>query len=326
MRPTLPSPLDLASLAGVLRSPSNERFKDPKFVEKYLAAAKGIASDGSALPFARRSALQILAFLRRSEDSPTVLKFLLPSQPESVQLSASSAVAEYGQPTLVATALKSWNQYQVSTRRQLLAAATRSNTNASVLIDALKSNELSPAEIDPFLRQSLLRNASSTAREDLEKLLGSPVSADRVATIEKFTPALKLTGNREHGRALFEKSCAQCHTFREFTGKVGPNLAGIAARPKEALLVDILDPSRQVPSEFLSYSVQTNDGDSLTGLLASESSSSVTLRRPNLPDEIIPRSRISNLQAGRTSLMPDGLDAGLTINDMADILQYLTEP
>ncbi len=319
-----PSQLDLVSLVPLL-GVSTERTTDPKFIEKYLNAAKEVLSDDKAKPFARRSAFQILASFA-PEDRPAVLKFLLPSEPDAVQLAASSAIAQYGKPALLRVALKSWNQYQVSTRRQLLAAAARSSTNASVLLAALESNEVKPGEIDPFVRQSLLRAASGPEREELQKLFGSPVSAERASVVEKFSPALNLVGDKAHGRTLFEKSCAQCHTFREFTGKVGPNLSGIAARPREALLVDILDPSRQVMPEFLGYSIQLNDGDSVTGLLVSESSSSVTLRRPNLPDQTIPRSRITSLQAGRTSLMPDGLEAEMAVQDVADLLQYLTEP
>src|SRR5262249_49655015 len=114
------SQLDLASFAGVLLlRPSDGNLKDPKVVDKYLTLAKTTASDLSSSTVAKRSALQILAFFGASESSPTILKFLLSSKPQPLQLAAASALAEYGQPPLFAAALKSWNQYQVSTRRQL---------------------------------------------------------------------------------------------------------------------------------------------------------------------------------------------------------------
>ena len=103
-------------------------------------------------------------------------------------------------------------------------------------------------------------------------------------------------------------------------------MTGIATRPREALLSDILEPSRQVASDFVSYSITTAAGDTLTGLLISETASGLTLRRAGLPDEMIPRAQIKEVQASGRSLMPEGLEAGLNPQDLADLLEFLRQP
>ena len=90
--------------------------------------------------------------------------------------------------------------------------------------------------------------------------------------------------------------------------------------------MDILDPSRQVASDFAAYSVSQSDGESLTGLIIGENEASITVRRPNSPDAVIQRSRIRELRAEGKSLMPDGLEQGLTPQDFADLLAFLARP
>jgi putative heme-binding domain-containing protein len=108
--------------------------------------------------------------------------------------------------------------------------------------------------------------------------------------------------------------------------QVGPDLASVASRRTEQLLVDILDPSRQVSPDYISYLVETKDGRIMTGLLAAETADSVTLRREERQQDTIPRDNIEQLRASGKSLMPDGLEQKLTPDELADLLEFLHHP
>jgi hypothetical protein len=59
-----------------------------------------------------------------------------------------------------------------------------------------------------------------------------------------------------------------------------------------------------------------------TGLLASETPVGATLK--NLEGErVVPRSQIKELSSGGLSLMPIGLEQGLELQDLADLLAYI---
>ena len=92
---------------------------------------------------------------------------------------------------------------------------------------------------------------------------------------------------------------------------------------KEKLLVNILDPNREVRPEFVSFVVETEDGESLVGLIANESSTAVTVRQAYGKEDVIPRSQIRKMRSQSQSLMPEGLEAGLTQQDLADLLDYI---
>jgi putative heme-binding domain-containing protein len=144
--------------------------------------------------------------------------------------------------------------------------------------------------------------------------------------IRRYQPALQLAGDKARGAGWFSRNCLVCHALGGQGQAVGPDLAGVGSRPKEGLLEDILEPSRQVSPDFVAYSLVTKAGETSTGLLAAENATSVTLRRSGQPDETILRSQIQEWRAETKSLMPDGLEQGMSRQDMADLLEFLRQP
>ena len=108
--------------------------------------------------------------------------------------------------------------------------------------------------------------------------------------------------------------------------RVGPDLSGIGTHSRETLLVEILDPSRAVLPDFVAYHAETRGGETHTGFIVGESATTVTLRRPNEPDLTLPRAELKELRTSGQSLMPEGLEAGLSEQDMADLIEFLRRP
>ena len=92
------------------------------------------------------------------------------------------------------------------------------------------------------------------------------------------------------------------------------------------MLTNILDPSREVSPNYVEYIVATKDGKISTGMLSTETATSVTLRRANDVQETILRENIEEISGSGKSLMPEGLEQKLTPQDMADLLAYLLGP
>ena len=108
-------------------------------------------------------------------------------------------------------------------------------------------------------------------------------------------------------------------------GKVGPDLTGMAVHPKDHLLTDIIDPSRNVEGNFRIYTVTTNDGKVLTGLLASETKTSVELIDAQAKAQVVLREDIDTLTAGTKSLMPEGFEKQMSPDDLVNLLAFLTQ-
>ena len=140
---------------------------------------------------------------------------------------------------------------------------------------------------------------------------------------EKARAVLSLTGNPVNGRKPFTTHCASCHRLDREGHNVGPDLFGIRNQPKESILLHIVHPNYEFVSGFNACTVECKDGRELTGLIIGESPASVTLRQAQGIEETIPRSGINRLTVGNVSLMPEGLEAAMSQQELADLLACL---
>jgi putative heme-binding domain-containing protein len=108
--------------------------------------------------------------------------------------------------------------------------------------------------------------------------------------------------------------------------KLGPDLASVASRQSDLLIADILDPSQQVSPDYLNYLVVTTDGRVLNGLIAGETTESLTLRREEGRQDTVLRRDIEELRTIGKSIMPDGLEKLITPEQLADLLEFLRQP
>ena len=148
-----------------------------------------------------------------------------------------------------------WAGYTPGRRRLISTAALESTLASREFIDALARDVVRAAEVDPAVRTAYEKTRDPAVAAQAAELFAKAAPAPRDEVLARYRPALSLTGSREHGAELFREQCETCHTNLGFGRHVGPDLSGVAGRPKETLLGDMLDPSRQVAPDFLSYSL-----------------------------------------------------------------------
>jgi putative heme-binding domain-containing protein len=141
--------------------------------------------------------------------------------------------------------------------------------------------------------------------------------------VEAYRDALSLTGDKERGKQVFTKQCSTCHKVEGVGHELGPSLAAMKQRGAEAILVNVLDPNREVNPQFVSYALLTVDGKTISGLIAAESASSVTLKRAENATDTVLRVDIEELRSTGQSLMPEGLEKQLDKQALADLIAYL---
>ena len=141
--------------------------------------------------------------------------------------------------------------------------------------------------------------------------------------IDAYRGALALKGDAAKGKAFFQKTCVACHKLEKVGNDIGPNLVAFQARGAEAFLINILDPNLEVNPQYVDYVVVTRDGRTLTGLLAAETSTSITLKRAQGETDIVLRADIEKMRSTGLSLMPEGLEQQLDQQGMADLIAYL---
>jgi len=141
--------------------------------------------------------------------------------------------------------------------------------------------------------------------------------------LETYRGALQQPGNADQGKEVFRKVCAPCHQLAGIGQPTGPNLATMRNRGAENILLNVLDPNREVNPQYLNYALITQDGRTLSGMIAAETANSVTLKRGDNATDTVLRIDIEQLKNTGLSLMPEGLEKQIDPQAMADLLAFL---
>jgi putative membrane-bound dehydrogenase-like protein len=183
----------------------------------------------------------------------------------------------------------------------------------------------------PGVRDALTRLAATQPEPRLQSQLQLALgqSVKRPASDDAWRAALKeAPGDAAIGRRVFFSpgaSCGKCHRVEGRGGLVGTDLSTIArAADREKLMQSILNPSRDVAPQFAQHIVETRDGETYAGRIFSEGADgSLTLLNGESSAFVIPKALIHENQPNATSLMPDGLADGMTVQDFRDLIAYL---
>jgi putative heme-binding domain-containing protein len=128
-----------------------------------------------------------------------------------------------------------------------------------------------------------------------------------------------------HAPALFAQICQTCHTLFGTGGNIGPELTGSNRADIDYLLQNVLDPNALIGKDYQSTTVETKDGRVLLGMVRGDDANAITLK--TLGDAvIIPRSDIKSINVSEVSMMPEGLLAALSQDQVRDLFGYLGSP
>lgn len=209
-------------------------------------------------------------------------------------------------------------------RSHVAARLAKSARDARLLLDAVAEETLDPGLLPAEVSQSLREHADAKVKERAAEVL--PEVLTREAVLAKYQPALGKEGDPAKGEAAFRKACLTCHQTIDGEGVVlGPPTATFKTAGKDSLLGNILDPNREVAPQYQAYRFTLKDGEVLVGLIKSEDSATVQLQMPGGIERSFPRTEVASMESAGQSLMPEGLEAVLSVEEMADLLAYLTE-
>ncbi len=296
-----------------------------EIVKSLLATVESDEATGGERATAARRMVELLP-----DDGPTVEKLLSlissrtpPAVVTGILDAVGASNAKEADPALI----KQMAGWTPSARTQALATLLSRAASTRALLDAIDKGVVRLSDLALDQKQALAAHPDKEIAARAKKLLargGDLPSPDRQKVVEALMPLTKKTGDVAKGKAVFKTHCAKCHTHSGEGTTIGPDLTGMATHPKEELLVHIMDPSRSVEGNFRIYSVTTDDGRVFSGMLASETRTSLEIIDAEAKRTTIQRSRVELLTPSNKSLMPDGFEKQLKEAEIVDLLEFLT--
>ncbi|MDF1861864.1 MAG: DUF1080 domain-containing protein [Verrucomicrobiales bacterium] len=318
------SPLKQKSLAALIAANPPELGDGIATLKGLLDDATRIALDTKRSDEDREAALELVGQRPLADKLEIVEKLIVLTETPAVQAAAVRMLSRDKRDTVADFFFDRWDSLAPTPRREALTLITGNTNTGLALMKKMKAGEISPAAMPPMTRWSYGRSSNEEIKSLAKELFGQ-TDTDRASLISDYQAVLSKTeGDPEKGKLVFQKgACITCHEVGGVGVDVGPSLNDVKMKPPEALLTDILDPNRAVEERWVSQALSKKDGSSLSGLLHGEDAAAITLRVPGGVSMTVPRSEVESVQSTGMSLMPVGLEAAITKEEMVDLIAFL---
>ena len=290
-------------------------------VDQAIAAARTAATSVDKADPVRCEAIDLVAF---ANDATNILRPLAETdKSQGVRLRAIAALATNKDVEPWKQLLAQYPSQTPAIQRAILDGLFASVERTTLLLDEIAAGRIKPAVIDPIHAKMLLTHKDATIKKRAEKVMASAIPADREKVLSEYKSVLTMDAEPSRGRTIFEKRCAICHKIGSIGVKFAPDISDSREKSPEQILTDIIQPNRAIDSNYFSYTATTTDGRVRTGVLAAETSTSVTLKQQEGKSETLRRDEIESLQNDGVSYMPEGLEKDIPPQDMADLISFI---
>ena len=287
-------------------------------------SASTTALNNTLAPEQRTAAVRLLALSPQQDQLLTqLLDLVTPAQPDTVRLAALQLLQTRLTPPAAARLAADCPRSTTSLQHEIIECLCSSDVGTQALLDAIAAGTIPASRITPIRRSLLLKNPKTPIRTQAEQLLGDSRTTPRSEIVAAWQDTLTLSPDTRQGRAVFQRECSSCHRLGSLGTDVGPSLLTVRNRTPAELLTHILDPNREVGPDFLQFVAVTHSGQSFTGMLAAETSTTITLRRSGNQQDTISRSDIAELQSAGISLMPEGFELKLSRQELASLIHFI---
>jgi putative membrane-bound dehydrogenase-like protein len=289
-----------------------------------MATMRAVVNDLHAEETARCQALDSLLRVKDAALLPTLLKLI--AEP-ALREPALSGLALYEDPAVPAAVLKIYDDASPTAKRAALATLCSRPAYGVELLKAIEAKQIPASD----LSADLVRQLQNHKNAELDKLLAETwgqvrsTPADKAAMIVALREMLQRPAAKpdlELGRAVFVKTCQQCHTLYGVGAKIGPDLTGSNRADLEYLLSNIIDPSAVISKDYQQTVILTIDGLVVSGLVKAEDDKSVTIQTTT-ETIVVPKDEIEERQLSDASMMPDDQLKQFTPHQIASLFCYL---
>ena len=270
---------------------------------------------------------QALDALLQAKD-PNLLPVLISSLRDPVlREPALLGLALYDAPSIPPAVLEVYDELNPAEKRSALATLCSRAANGIELLKAVQAKRVPAAD----LPADLIRQLQNLKNADLDALLAdtwgqvrsTPEDKARlIAELHSLVANPPSVPDPELGRAVYAKTCQQCHALYGIGANIGPDLTGSNRSDLNYLLTNIVDPGSVIPVDYQQTIVLTADGLVVSGLVKAENDTSLTIQTPT-EVVVIPKDEIEERSLSEHSMMPDDQLKQYSPSQIVSLLTYL---
>ncbi len=252
-------------------------------------------------------------------------QLLTSASSENAQRSVLSLSSWSDLPEISSLIIKRFDALTPTLQSEALRVLAERTSTAKILADEIDDRRVHVNQIPLEVRERLRQLEDQSLAARFERFFGQ-ASSDRLGVIERYSVNLDQPGTTEDltaGEQVFRQFCTQCHRLSDLGNDVGPPLKQLSEKSPRQLLETILDPNREIDPKYMSYTLLDVDERVLTGIIQDESAGQIVLRSAGGEIHTLARKDIGQLKSSGVSLMPEGLEATISIEQMRQLIHFL---
>lgn len=291
-----------------------------------MQQAQKIAANESVSSEKRAEAIHLMALQNPKQHALFLESLITPDSPTDIQLAAIQALGSIPDTTVSVFILKNWKSLSPGIRNAALntfVAEPFSVSRLNLLLQSVANKRITKAELGWSVTVILMRDIPDSLKEYARTLL-SGKKEDRNPVIQDYEASLRMKGNADKGKIIYEANCLICHQVRGKIGVAfGPDLGTVQSWMPENILINILDPNHSISHGYDLWNVVLNDGTSVQGIILSETSSAINLNSEGGVKTTIARQDIKSLRTLEVSAMPNDFEKRINKQQMADLIAFI---
>ncbi len=292
-------------------------------LEATFERAAAVALDTSLDEDTRAHAIDLLKIARQPSAGAILVRLVSEEASQLLRVRAAAALAPYGGGETASSLLAVFAAQTPTVRRAILDALVGSGASAEQLLNALESGQIARVELGNAREKALRQHANRAVAARAGRILAPTVPAERKQVLADYQAVLELESDPRAGKELFHKHCAACHHIDDVGVDVAPDISDSRVKTSQQLLTDILNPNQAIDNNYVSYTVVTKDGAVHTGIIATETANSITLRQAENKSVDLLRVDVEQISSAGVSLMPEGFEKHLSRQQMADLISFI---
>ena len=264
-----------------------------------------------------------LSGIEVEKERMALFELLNVSQPATLQASSCKALLRKGDAKAAGKMLQEWKNHSPALRQVMIDEMVRRKSLTMLFLKMAKENDELRSSIDLTRRQLLLTHNDDEISKLAKESLQENSRPARAEVLKRYGPTINKPGDKLKGKALFVSHCSSCHRLDGTGTALGPDLAALSNRAPQTYLNGILDPNQGVDGDWIQFIAKTKKDLTFMGSVTEETSASVTITGVTGERTKIPKNDLVSLVSNGRSLMPEGLESVISIQQMPDLLAYL---
>jgi putative heme-binding domain-containing protein len=282
-----------------------------------------LAGDPDESPDKRAEAISFISLRDPSAYDSLMKKLFVPQEPLTIQLAALRTLAASRDTTVSQFLLDQWSTLTPEIQDAVVSQFLNSKFRIAMLLNAIEAGTIGETSITWPRKVRLMAQSDEVLRDKARALFTKNNDAE---VNKSYQQALALKGDEVKGKEIYQKNCALCHQVRGAMGvSLGPDLGTVHNWSKEAILANTLAPNKSISSGYDLWAVELSNGETLQGIIASETPGAITFKNTGSVEKTISRKDIKSLKAQNMSVMTVGLEKQITHQEMADLLAFLKQ-